>query len=257
MKNGDIVQYMDIGFHINKNASDIFNKYLNIIKNKNIWLLAFQYKPLKYKMHSEFYFPEREEFKYTKADLLSYYKKLNDKKVTHTPQFSAGNFFIKKTEKSKIFLKKWTEIFEKRFDLIDDTPSTINNFKNFIENRHDQSAFSVLCKINFVKSLSAYEYDWAEKNNMKTWEHINDFPFFAKRDLQYSILKRFINRQIKNIKRKSILLKENIYIMYLFLKKIYKKYYLLKISLKASFREKKSSKFIMKIILYTNGMTEH
>lgn len=239
MKDGDIVQYMDIGFHINKNASDIFHKYLNLIKNKNMWLLAFQYKPLKHKMHSEFYFPEREEFKYTKADLFSYYKKLNDKKVTHTPQFSAGNFFIKKTKKSRFFLKKWIEIFEKRFDLIDDTPSKINNFPNFIENRHDQSAFSILCKINFVKSLSAYEYDWAEKNNMKTWEHINDFPFFAKRDLQYSILKRFINRQIKNIKRRSILLKENINKIYLCFKKIYKKYYLLKISLKASLREKK------------------
>lgn len=239
MKDGDIVQYMDIGFHINKNASGIFDKYLNLIKNKKIWLLAFQYKPLKNKMNSEFYFPEREEFKYTKADLFSYYKKLNDKKVTHTPQFSAGNFFIKKTRKSKFFLKKWIEIFEKRFDLIDDTPSKINNFQNFIENRHDQSVFSILCKINFIKSLSAYEYDWAEKNNMKTWEHIKDFPFFAKRDLQYSIFKRFLNRQIKNIKRRSILLKKNINIIYLFFKQIYEKYYIFKLSLKASLREKK------------------
>jgi FkbM family methyltransferase len=239
MKDDDIVQYMDIGFHINKNASSRFYKYLNLLKKNDRWLLAFQYKPIKYKISSEFLFPEREEFKYTKADLFDYYKKLNDKKVTHTPQFSAGNFFIKKTENAKIFLNKWLEIYEKRFDLIDDTPSKINNFQNFIENRHDQSVFSILCKINFIKSLSAYEYDWVEKNNKKTWEHINDFPFFARRDLQYSIFKRFLKRQIKNMKRQSFLLKKSVNITYLFLKKIYKKYYILKLSLKASLREKK------------------
>jgi len=99
-------------------------------------------------------------------------------------------------------LSEWLEIFEKRFDLIDDTPSKIKNFSNFIENRHDQSVFSILCKINNIKSLSAYEFDWAEKNKKRSWEHIHNFPFFAKRDLEYNFLKRFINRQTKNYKRK-------------------------------------------------------
>ena len=44
-----------------------------------------------------------------------------------------------------------------------------------------------------------------KKKNKRTWEHNFDNPILAKRDLKYNILKRFINRQIKNwnrIKRK-------------------------------------------------------
>ena len=61
--------------------------------------------------------------------------------------------------------------------------------------------FSILCKKNFAKSLSAYEFDWAEKNNIRTWEHNLNNPFLAKRDLKYNIFKRFFNRQKKNINR--------------------------------------------------------
>ena len=44
-----------------------------------------------------------------------------------------------------------------------------------------------------IKSLSAYESDWGEKNNLRTWDHILDYPILVlKRDLQYNILKRFI-----------------------------------------------------------------
>ena len=202
MDEGDILHYMDVGFHINKTNSNRFYEYLKLLNQNNKWLLAFQYKPFDHKKYSEFQFPEREEFKYTKADLFFYYKRLKDKKITHTPQFSAGNFLIKKNKKALKFLSEWLEIFEKRFDLIDDTPSKIKNFSNFIENRHDQSVFSILCKINNIKSLSAYEFDWAEKNKKRSWEHIHNFPFFAKRDLEYNFLKRFINRQTKNYKRK-------------------------------------------------------
>ncbi len=201
MEKESIAHYMDIGFHINKTSSNRFYEYLELLNQNNRWLLAFQYKPMERKMYSKFRFPEREEFKYTKADLFSYYQRLEDKKITHTPQFSAGNFFIKKNEKTKQFIYKWLEVFEKRFDLIDDTPSKIKNFTNFIENRHDQSVFSILCKINSIESLSAYEFDWAEKKNKRTWEHIHNFPFFARRDLEYNFFKRFINRQIKNFKR--------------------------------------------------------
>ena len=141
-------------------------------------------------------------FMYTKGDVFEHFKCLYDKEITHKPQFSAGNFFIKKHSLAEHFLKNWIDIFEKKFDLIDDTPSKIKNFSGFVENRHDQSVFSILCKSNLIESLSAYEFDWAEKNNLRTWEHIIDYPFWAKRDLKYNFFKRFFNRQIKNFRRK-------------------------------------------------------
>ena len=201
IKDNDIIQYLDIGFHINKTISNRFYEYLDLLNQEETNILGFQYYSLKNNIPNDIQFPSREEFKYTKGDLFKYFNKLNDQSITHTPQFSAGNFFIKKNKMTEIFLSKWTEVFEKRFDLIDDTPSTEKNFPGFIENRHDQSVFSLLCKISSVKALSAYEFDWAERNNKRTWSHIIDNPFFAKRDLKYNLFKRFFIRQLKTLRR--------------------------------------------------------
>lgn len=201
IKDNDIIQYLDIGFHINKTISNRFFEYLDLLNQKETNILAFQYYPLKNNILNDTQFPLREEFKYTKGDLFKYFNKLEDQSITHTAQFSAGNFFIKKSKITENFLLKWIEVFEKRFDLIDDTPSTEKNFPGFIENRHDQSVFSLLCKISSIKALSAYEFDWAEKNNKRTWSHIMDNPFFAKRDLKYNLFKRFLKRQLKTLRR--------------------------------------------------------
>jgi len=198
---GDIVHYLDVGCHINKTKSNRFNEYLDLIIDEDKWLLAFQYHEKDIKFSDEIKFPKREEFKYTKCDLFDYFQCLHEKKITHTPQFWAGNFFIKKHKKSENFLKRWNKVFDKNFHLVDDTSSKIPNFNGFLENRHDQSVFSLLCKKNFIVSLSAYECEWAEKNNLRTWEHTLDNPILAKRDLQYNIFKRFLNRQKKNFRR--------------------------------------------------------
>tara|TARA_B100000795_G_scaffold264340_1_gene244724 strand:+ start:522 stop:1397 length:876 start_codon:yes stop_codon:yes gene_type:complete len=202
IQNGDIIHYVDIGCHINKSKSNRFYEYLDFLIDTNKWLLAFQYHTDNNKFLDSIDFPHREEFKYTKGDLLSYFECINEKKITHSPQFWAGSFFIKKDTQSEKFIEKWINVFETRFDLIDDTPSITKNFPGFLEHRHDQSVFSLLCKKFFIESLSAYECDWGEKNNLKTWDHILDHPILAKRDLQYNIFKRFINRQIKNFNRK-------------------------------------------------------
>lgn len=202
---GDVVHYIDIGCHINKTKSNRFYEYLDLLEDKDKWLLAFQYHSNNIKFTDEIIFHKREEFKYTKADLFKHFECLGKKEITHTPQFWAGSFFIKKHINSEKFLKDWNKIFDENFDLIDDTVSKLPNFPGFIENRHDQSVFSILCKFFSIESLSAYECEWGEKNNSRTWDHIIDHPILAKRDLEYNIFKRFINRQIKNYKRKKFI----------------------------------------------------
>lgn len=199
---GDVVHYIDIGCHINKAGSKRFYEYLDFLNDKNRWLLAFQYHVENIKFSDEIEFQNREEFKYTKSDLLDYFNSLDVDEITITPQFWAGSFFIKKHPESEKFINNWNKVFENNFHLIDDTPSKIPNLPGFIENRHDQSVFSLLCKTNSIYSLSAYESEWGEKNNSRTWEHLSNYPIIAKRDLEYNIFKRFINRQIKNFKRK-------------------------------------------------------
>ena len=53
---------------------------------------------------------------------------------------------MKKNSFSKVFLKRWLKIFEKNYELIDDSPSKIKNHIDFVENRHDQSIFSLISK---------------------------------------------------------------------------------------------------------------
>ena len=48
-------------------------------------------------------FPNREEFKYTKADLLDHFGFLNNKIITHTAQY--WSFFLAKQSESKNFYK--------------------------------------------------------------------------------------------------------------------------------------------------------
>ncbi len=205
IKYGDIINYMDIGCHILKENDKRFYEYINLISNEKKWLLPFQYKSEDINLDKNFDYPNREEYKFTKSDLLDYFGFLNDKSILETPQYWAGNFFIKKDDTSIKFITEWLNVFYERFDLVDDTPSKIKNHKDFIENRHDQSVFSILCKKNNLESISAYECDWAIFDKKRTWKHNIKSPILAKRDLEYNIFKRFLNRQKKNflrIKRK-------------------------------------------------------
>jgi len=198
---GDIVNYLDVGCHIIKRNSYKFNQYLDFIKQDENWILPFQYHSNLDHNVKNISFPNRAERKYTKGDLLEYFNFYNDTKKTDSPQFWAGCFFIKKTNLSIKFLDEWLSIFDKNFQLIDDTPSIKKNLTGFQENRHDQSVYSLLCKKYNLKSFSAYECEWAYLNKERTWQHNQDFPILAKRDLKYNILTRFLKRQKKNLRR--------------------------------------------------------
>tara|TARA_B100000902_G_C27265133_1_gene893081 strand:- start:48 stop:914 length:867 start_codon:yes stop_codon:yes gene_type:complete len=203
LNKGDIVHYVDIGCHIQKKNSR-FKDYIEILIKNDTWILPFQYY-VDSNFSKDIFFVNRFEYQYTKADLLDYFGFLKNKRITHTPQFWAGSFFLKNCEESKNFLKEWIGIFEKKFELINDSSSIKENFEGFIENRHDQSVFSLLCKKYSITGLSAYECEWGEKRDNRTWEHNFNNPILAKRDLKFNIIKRFVNRQIKNwnrIKRK-------------------------------------------------------
>ena len=95
----------------------------------------------------------------------------------------------------------WLEVFENRFDLIEDIPSKLKNFDDFDHHKHDQSVFSILCKQKRIDFLSAYECEWFYKNGIRYWKHTDYNPILAKRDKKYNLFKRFLNRQKKTLRR--------------------------------------------------------
>ena len=208
MNQGDIINYVDVGCHIIGNKKEKFQSFLDTLRYSKKNIIAFQYNPLKNDKFKNINFPSREEYKYTKLDLFNYFNfKLNDPEIK-SPQFWAGCFFIKKNHFSINFLNEWLDVFKISINLISDFPSK-KNYEGFIENRHDQSVFSLLCKKYNIESFSAYELDWALKDNQRTWNCTIDSPIIAKRDLEYGIIKRFLNRQTKNLKRIYRTLKKN------------------------------------------------
>ena len=120
--------------------------------------------------------------------------------ILKTKQIWSGTIFFKNNKFAREILDKWSSLLNIN-KLIDDSASISNNHKDFIEHRHDQSLFSLICKKRNVYSLSASECEWAEVNNSRTWDHAINFPIHAKRDKRYNFLKRFFNRQKKNLNR--------------------------------------------------------
>ena len=163
---GDILLYMDAGSHLNVRGKERLLEYVDIVDKAPTGILAFRS-------------PEHLESKLTKMDIFNYFGVASDKFYTDTTQIEGGHIFIKKNDISLSFVKKWQEAYNIDFSLVTDEPSRSKNFDNFVDNRHDQSLFSILGKKYNITTLSTdetYSIDWAT---------MTKFPLLAKRDIVY------------------------------------------------------------------------
>ena len=195
---GSILQYSDIGCHFNKMGLKRLKEYLEITDKNNI--LVFQYKEPDTKMNSNLRYQVYYEQEYTKSDLFSFLKIPTYSSIRTSEQIWSGTMFLKKNLENINLLEKWLEI-SYLSNLIDDSPSIETNHDKFVDHRHDQSIFSILCKSRDIESLSVSECEWAEDKNGRYWDHLKYFPILAKRDKKFNFLKRFFLRQIKTFKR--------------------------------------------------------
>jgi len=198
--NNSILQYTDIGCHLNIKGVERLKEYIEICDKKNV--LVFQYRNPDWKhKFNQLKFQKYYEYEYNKADTWLSMGVGENSRILYSEQIWSGCFFIKKNKIGKQIIDEWIR-FSKQDHLINDDDSKSKNHASFKEHRHDQSIFSLICKKYKTFSLSASECEWAEKNNKRTWEHVSNFPILAKRDKKYNIFKRFFNRQIRNLKRR-------------------------------------------------------
>ena len=85
MNEGDIINYIDAGCHLNKNGIKRLNEYFEITNNSKSGILSFR------TFWNNVYVSM--EYTFNKADLLDYFGVLNDKEFTHTGQFEGTIFF--------------------------------------------------------------------------------------------------------------------------------------------------------------------
>jgi len=125
INDGDYLIYMDSGARLIGDPSE----YLNLIDDRGI--LAFSMV--------------QKTSKWTKGDCFYEINKNNKEDFKDSNQLQGTYIFFRKCEYSISFVKKWLELCC-RENLITDSPNIhMENFSDFIDHRHDQAIFSLLC----------------------------------------------------------------------------------------------------------------
>lgn len=206
MNDGDVLQYTDAGCHLNKNGISRLMDYFDMAQNSPCGILAFQGIPpqglLEYDGRDLL---PLEEYKWTKGDLLDFFKVRGNEEIIYTPTITAGVIFIKKCEKSVSIINEWKSVFLKDFSLADDSPSAAPNLPGFIEHRHDQAIFSIICKTSKASTVSCYEYWYPKVNKLKPdWDALKYFPIHARRDKDLGFFRNatnFVRKVVIKLKR--------------------------------------------------------
>lgn len=156
----DILIYIDAGCTLNKKGVKRFNEYINMLDDNNP-IISFQLSHL--------------EYKYTTKEILNYFNVLNNKDITNTGQILNTILIMKKNEKLKNLLNLWNKCLTDNPLLFTDYYNENQN-KDFIDNRHEQSIFSVIRKMN--NPLLLKDETWFQPFGNS--ESLN-YPFWATR----------------------------------------------------------------------------
>lgn len=216
MEEGDDLLYIDAGCHLNPMGKKRLEEYYEALQSSRHGIIAFQavppaidISPLKYDGRS---LPDQSNYKYIKGDLFDYFGVRNKKEYTHSQAIGAGIILIKKCKSSVALINEWNFIIQHDFSLLDNTVSKSPNFNGFIEHRHDQAIWTLLCLKYDIDVLSAYEYWYPTYDGTgEDWNALSDFPIHVKRDKDIGPYRRFIHlvtRIINKISR--LLVGENI-----------------------------------------------
>ena len=161
----DILIYCDAGCELNKNGLHRINEYIDAL-NTNID----DYGVFSFRLRHK-------ENLYTKNKIFEYFN--TEEKDKTIPQCMATIMIIRKNNHSLNIIKEWYEICSNNYHLINDERT--NEDRCFIDNRHDQSIFSMLVK----KYGSIKVYDETYFNDVEFNEHWGvesiKYPLLSKR----------------------------------------------------------------------------
>lgn len=164
MPEGGILLYCDAGCHLNPKGRSRLNDYVEAVLNDTVGVKAFC---------ASLKVADVKEKRWTKGDVFDYFNCRNRKDITESLQIAATHVLVRKCAQSMSMLYAWNDAINNRFSLIDDTQSKSPNFPEFIENRHDQSIFSVLYKLNGCTPLPSGETensDCKEREKYPIWD---------------------------------------------------------------------------------------
>jgi hypothetical protein len=200
IQEGDCLLYIDAGCHLNSLGKQRLLEYFKILEQEETGVVAFQAiqpsednSSLVYDGRKLF---DQSNYRWIKGDLFDYFGVKDSPSVVNDQAIGAGVIFIRKCDRAIRIIREWQQIIWHHFNLVDDTPSVSANLNGFIEHRHDQAIWTLLCLKHRVKTLSAYEYWYPMKNAKKLkpdWLALEEFPIHAKRDKDFGMLRNNLN----------------------------------------------------------------
>lgn len=152
MNEGDILVYTDAGVYWNEKGMKRFEEYMRMLEGDD-FLITFQSSYL--------------EKDYSKGDILEFTGHYNHDDVLMSLQLLSGIIIVKKCAEGLRFVEDWYDLCHHHFELISDRVSELPCIRGFVENRHDQSALSLLAKqrrhieISYKETLPL-SLDWSQ-----------------------------------------------------------------------------------------------
>jgi hypothetical protein len=135
MDDGDILIYLDAGCYINPSGRERFNEYMEMLKNSEEGAISFQMS-----QHIEKKWTTKEIFEY-----MNIHKDSRD--IIETGQLIATVRMFKKNINSIHIVSGWLNALHQNPLLFTDHYNKEYQDRDFVDNRHDQSVLSVLCKL--------------------------------------------------------------------------------------------------------------
>ena len=132
IKEGDILIYLDTGCTINKKGERRFYEYIDLLNNNNEGIISFNMSLA--------------EKVWPTTEIFNYFNISTNSQITNSGQFHSTILIMKKNYNLINIIKNYYNILYTDPLLFTDYYN-INQQHYFIDNRHDQSIFSILRKI--------------------------------------------------------------------------------------------------------------
>jgi hypothetical protein len=161
INDGDILVYADCGCTVNKNGKKRFYEYIEMLNKSNVGIISFKMS------HPEKY--------YTTKEIFEYFNVSPESDIANSGQIVGGIRIMKKVPKLVNMIDTELQTYKEKPLLVTDYYNSEQE-EYFKDNRHEQSIFSVIRKLNNPILL----HDETYGKNFKNIKMLR-YPFLATR----------------------------------------------------------------------------
>ena len=179
----DIVVYCDAGSSFNYFAKNRFLQYIDILNESEYGNFRIECETI------------HKEYKWTTKQLFDYFNINTSSSHYHTTQLEATQLIFQKSQHTSFLFDEYKKVLNFDQKLITDNYNLDSQHEGFVENRHDQSIFSLLTKI-YGGEIIKNETHFSKNLNLQ-----KNYPFLAVRRHGHGLLDtvKYISNR-KNIK---------------------------------------------------------